>query len=152
MPERRQAATAVRDDGTRAAGPAEPRPPRRDRGIGWMVSAALVIGLAGTMNVIYGIAAISRSAFYVQDARYVFGDLRTYGWIILAIGIAQLCASLGILAFAQWARWVGVASAGANLVAQLLFVPAAPLAALAVFALDLLVLYALIVHGGRRTG
>ena len=152
MPERREAATAARDEWLPPDAPAEPRPPRRESGIGWMVSAALVIGLAGTMNAIYGIAAISRSSFYVQDARYVLGDLRTYGWILLAIGVVQLCASLGILAWAQWARWAGVASAGANMVAQLLFVPAAPLAALAVFALDLLVLYALIVHGGRRTG
>ena len=152
MPERHEATTADRDEWTWAAGPAEPRPTRRDRGIGWMVSAALIIGLAGTMNAIYGIAAISRSTFYVQDARYVVGDLRTYGWILLVIGVAQMCASAGLLAWAQWARWIGIVSAGANLIALLLFVPAEPLAALAVFALDLVVLYALIVHGGRRTG
>jgi hypothetical protein len=151
MPERRQAATAVEVEWASAAGPAERRPARRDRGIGWMVSAALVIGLAGTMNAIYGIAAISRSTFYVENARYIVGDLRTYGWILLVIGVGQMCASLGILVFAQWARWVGIASAAANAVALLLFVPSSPLAALAVFALNLLVLYALIVHGGRRT-
>jgi hypothetical protein len=152
MPEPDEAATAARDDWAWAAGTADARPARRDRGIGWMVSAALIVGLAGTMNAIYGIAAISRSTFYVQDARYVIGDLRTYGWILLAIGVLQMCASVGLLAWAQWARWVGIVSAGANLLALLLFIPAEPLAALAVFALDLVVLYALIVHGGRRTG
>jgi hypothetical protein len=152
MPERQEAATAAREEWTWASGAAERRPARRDGGVGWMVSAALIIGLAGTMNAIYGIAAISRSTFYVQDARYVIGDLRTYGWILLAIGVAQMCASLGLLAWAQWARWIGIVSAGANVIALLLFVPAGPLAALAVFALDLIVLYALVVHGGRRTG
>jgi hypothetical protein len=60
-----------------------------------------------------------------------------------------MCASVGLLA---WARWIGILSAALNALALLLFVPAEPLALLAVFALDLLVLYALIVHGGRRTG
>lgn len=149
MPELYDLPTAGGVDRAPAPRPAERR--RDDRGVGWLVSAALVIAVLGVLNVIYGIAAISRSTFYVRDAKYLFGDLNAYGWILLVLGVAQLCASLGILAWARWARWVGIASAGANAIGQLLFLPSAPLAALALFGADLLVLYALVAYGGRRT-
>jgi hypothetical protein len=151
MPELYDLPTAGGVERAPAPHPVARRPSRDDRAVGWVVSAALVLAVLGVLNVMYGIAAISRSTFYVRDARYMFGDLNTYGWVLLVLGVAQLCASLGILAWARWARWVGIASAGANAVAQLLFLPSAPLLALALFGADLLVLYGLIAYGGRRT-
>ena len=56
-----------------AGRPAERR--RSHRGVGWLVSAALFIAVLGVLNVIYGIAAISRSTFHMKDAPYLVGDL-----------------------------------------------------------------------------
>lgn len=120
-----------------------------DHAVGWLVFAAIVLALVGVLNGIYGIAAIATSSFYAQDARYVFGNLETHGWLMLLIGVVQFCASLGVLAFAQWARWVGVASVGANAIVQLLVMPAAPFLALALLAMDVLVIYGLVAYGGR---
>ena len=50
--------------------------------------------IAGAVNVIYGIAAISDSSFYVNGARHVlFDDLSTWGWVVLIVGVAQIVAS-----------------------------------------------------------
>jgi hypothetical protein len=133
----------------RAVRPA-PRPSNRaDRGIGWLVFAALMVGVAGVLNTIYGIAAVSSSSFYVRDAKYVLGDLETFGWILLVLGVVQMCASAGILAWASWARWVGVACAAGNAVVQILFIPSYPFLAITLYAVDLIVIYGLVAYGGR---
>jgi hypothetical protein len=120
------------------------------QGYGWVVFAAVLILLAATLNVIYGLAAIGNSQFYVSDTHFVISNLKTWGWVVLAFGVIQYCAALGILVQASWARWTGVAVAGVNAVIQLVFLPAAPFLALSVFALDLLVIYGLIAYGGRE--
>jgi hypothetical protein len=120
------------------------------QGYAWVVFAAVIILLAATLNVIYGIAAIGNSHFYAANTHFVISNLSTWGWVVLAFGVVQYCAALGILVQASWARWTGVAVAAINAVIQLVFLPAAPFLALSVFALDLLVIYGLIAYGGRE--
>jgi hypothetical protein len=121
-----------------------------DKGQGWVLFAGILILIAGVMNSIGGIAAIDDANFYVNDAEYVFSDLNTWGWIILVIGIMQLFAAFSIWSGGAYGRWVGVLSASLNAMAQLFFIPAFPLWSLAIFALDLLVIYGLVVYGGQR--
>jgi hypothetical protein len=121
-----------------------------EAGSGWVAFAGVVILIVGLMNVIYGIAAIDNSSFYVQDARYILSDLNTWGWILLVVGAIQCLVGVGIWARVQIARWLGVLAASANAVIMLLFLPAYPFLALALFTLDLLVVYGLIAYGGRR--
>ena len=109
-----------------------------------MIFAGIMILIVGVMNVIYGLAAIDNSTFFVQDARYVvLNDLNTWGWILLVVGAVQLVAAFGIWSRAAWGRWIGIISASGNAIIQLLFIASFPLAALALFSLDLLVIYAL---------
>jgi hypothetical protein len=121
-----------------------------DRGNGWLVFAGSMLLLLGVMNGIEGIAAISKSHFFVGNAEYVFGDLRSWGWTLLIIGVAQALVGTGIFFRNQIARWAGVLAAGLNAIAQLLSIPAYPFWSLSLFAVDILVLYGLIVYG-RRT-
>jgi hypothetical protein len=118
-----------------------------ERGVGWMVFAAVMLAVGGSLNGVYGIAAVASSKFYAGGVTYVIGDLKTLGWIALALAAAQLAASLGILVFAGWARWVGAAAAGLSAVVHLLVMPGAPFLAIALFAVNVLVLYALVAHG-----
>ncbi len=148
-PADRETAGYSREPVRRGASPAEDEY-GEPHGYGWVVFAAVLILLAATLNVIYGIAAIGNSQFYVSNTHFVISDLKTWGWVVLAFGVVQYCAALGILVQASWARWTGVAVAGVNAVIQLVFLPAAPFLALSVFALDLLVIYGLIAYGGRE--
>lgn len=118
---------------------------------GWATFAGVMLSIVGVLNIIYGIAAIDDANFYINDARYVVSDLNTYGWVLLIFGAIQFCAAFSIFGGTSWGRWVGVATAGVNSIAQLLFLPAYPLLALALFSVDILIVYGLIAHGGRNT-
>jgi hypothetical protein len=80
----------------------------------------------------------------------VSSDLRTWGWIVLVLGVLQLVAALNIARGSELARWFGVAAAGINAIAQLLFLPGRPLWSIAAFTMDILVVYALIVCTAAR--
>ena len=115
-----------------------------------MLFAGIMIMMVGVLNIIWGIAAIDRSSFFVQDTQYIFSDLRTWGWIILVLGGLQLAAAFSIWAGGGYGRWFGIASATCNAIAALMAIPAQPFWALAIFAVDILVIYALAAYGGDR--
>ena len=122
-----------------------------ERGVGWLVFAATMLGLAGIFCVIDGVMALARSKFYTANAVYVFSDLRTWGWITLIVGAVAIVAAMGVLSGSSFARWFGIAAAALNAIGQFMFVQAAyPWWSLTVFACDVLVIYALAVYGGRR--
>jgi hypothetical protein len=123
---------------------------RTDRGSGWLMYAAIMLGFAATYNVIDGVLALANSKVYAANATYVFSDLRTWGWIVLLLGILEGIAAFTVLAGSNFARWFGVAAAGLNAIGQLMFVSAYPFWALAMFATDLLIIYALAVYGGQK--
>ena len=95
-------------------------------------------------------AAIDNSRFFVQDTTYIFSNLNTWGWIILIIGALQLAAAFSIWAGGSFGRWFGIAAATVNAIAALLSIPAYPFWSLAIFAVDVLVIYGLSTYGGDR--
>jgi hypothetical protein len=119
------------------------------RPTGWVMFAGLMLVLLGCTNTIEGVAAVSGSHFFTPRAHYLFGNLDSWGWVIWVIGIAQGLTGIAILVRNQFARWLGVAFAACNTLAQLLMIQAYPFWSLALWTLDILVIYALIVHGGR---
>jgi hypothetical protein len=119
-------------------------------GAGWVTFAAVLLGLAGAFNVFDGILALSKSRFYTAEATYVFSDLNTWGWIVLVLGVIQLLAAFSLMGGSELARWFGIFVASINAIGQLMFVPAYPFWALSLFAVDILIIYALAVYGGRR--
>jgi hypothetical protein len=123
-----------------------------ERGFGWLLFAATMLGLAGLLSVFDGIIALSRGKFYTANSSYVFTDLRTWGWITLVIGALLIVAAMGVFSGSGFARWFGILMAGLNAVG-LFGSPTAqayPFWSLIIFALDILVIYALAVYGGKR--
>ena len=120
------------------------------KGLGWVTFATVLLGLAGIWNFVDGILAISSSHVYTANGSYVFSDLNTWGWIVMILGIVEGLAALAILSGSEVARWFGIAVAGLNAIGQLAFIPIYPWWGLAMFAVDLLIIYALAVYGGRR--
>jgi hypothetical protein len=120
-----------------------------ERGFGWIVFSGVIIMIVGILNFIYGIAAIDESKFYVGEHKFVITDLKTWGWIVTIIGGIQILVGAGIWARSQAARWLGVFIASLNAIAQLLFIAGNPWLSLALFSLDILVIYGLICYGGR---
>ena len=123
-----------------------------ERGQGWVIFAAVLLLTLGTINVIDGIAAIGNAHFYVGNVHYVFGDLKTWGWVVLILGALQLLVGLGVFVKNQSARWTGVVVLSLNALAQLLMMPAYPFWSLSIFAIDIVALYGLIAYGKRIAG
>lgn len=117
------------------------------RGFGWIIFAGVLIGMAGVINLIYGIAAIAESQFYVLNTHFVVSSLKTWGWVVTIIGAIQICVAVGVWMRSGWARWTGVAIASLNAIAQLMFIPAYPWLSLAIFTMDILVIYGLVSYG-----
>jgi uncharacterized membrane protein (DUF2068 family) len=120
-----------------------------DRGAGWVMFAGIMIFIAGSLNTIWGIAAIDKASFFIENERYIISDLSTWGWIVLIIGVLQLIAAFSIWAGNAYGRWIGILTASASAIGALLSIPGYPLWSLAVFSLDILVVYGLVAYGGR---
>jgi hypothetical protein len=118
-------------------------------GYGLVLFAAVLLVILGCFNLIYGIAAIANSHVFTANAHYVFGDLRTWGWITLIIGVLLLGAAAGVLAGNQLARWFAVAVLGLNAIDQMFFIPAYPFWSLMIIAVDVVALYGLCAYGSR---
>jgi uncharacterized membrane protein (DUF2068 family) len=118
-------------------------------GSGWILFAGIMLMIAGILNIVYGIAAIDKSAFFTANAKYVITDLNTWGWFVLIVGAIQFLAAFGIWAGSEWGRWVGIISAGCNAIVQMFFISGQPLLSVSLFAVDILVIYGLVVYGGR---
>ena len=119
-------------------------------GQGLVTFAGVMLMIAAVLNTLYGIAAIDKANVFVQHARYVFGDLSTWVWFVLALGVLQFFAALAIWRGASWGRWFGVACASANAILQTLWLPSYPILALTILPLDIIAIYGLLAHGGRR--
>ena len=61
---------------------------------GWLLFARIMIAAVGILDVIYGIAAIGNSSFFVGDARYILSDLNTWGWVMLVLEALQVIAAV----------------------------------------------------------
>jgi hypothetical protein len=120
------------------------------KGYGLLLFAMVMMAVAGIWAIFEGIAAIAGSRVFVADALFVFSDLNTWGWIMLGLGALLLLSALTLLSGSQFARWFGITAAGANALGQLMFIQAYPLWSIAMFAADVIIIYALAVYAGPK--
>ncbi len=110
---------------------------------GWWVFAGIMLVIAGTLNVIWGIAAIDDAKFFVADQKYIISSLHTWGWVTLILGVLELIAGFSLFSGGGFGRWVGLFAASLSAISALLSLPAYPLWSLAVFAISIIVVYQL---------
>ena len=120
------------------------------RGLGMVVFAGALLATIGFFNLLDGIVAIAKSSFFIGNARYVVGDLRTWGWVMTIFGAVQLLAAAGVFLGNQLARWFAVAVVGLNAIAQMFFIPAYPFWSLLIIAADIVALWGLCAYGSRE--
>ncbi|HKN54705.1 MAG TPA: hypothetical protein VJX66_19550 [Amycolatopsis sp.] len=128
--------------------------PPRDRAVagsrrvGWIWFAGSIMVLVGLFDIVEGLVALFHGAYYVvgPNGLLVF-DLRGWGWIHLLVGILAVAAGIALFGGMVWARIVTVLLAGFNALAQLTFLSAYPVWGVVIIALDVIVIWAVIVHG-----
>ena len=118
--------------------------------VGWIVFAAVFMITVGALNAIQGLAALFRDdAFWVLgNGSVVTFNITTWGWIHLLMGAAAdprrraADAGLGVR------RVAGIVLVALNMMAQFGFATLYPFWSLIAIAIDVAIIYALVVHGG----
>lgn len=119
------------------------------KGVGSAVFAAILLLIAGTLNVIYGFAAIGDAHFYTDSGvHYVLGSLHTWGWVTVLLGAIQFFAGISLIRGGGFGRVIGIIAASLGAIGALLSVGQGyPFWSLGIFAICLIVIHGLVVYG-----
>jgi hypothetical protein len=124
-----------------------------DRGEGWLLFAAIVLGVAGIMRVFDAIWAFRYHGVLPQNFEdAIFGhSLRTYGWVYLAVAVVLILCAFGVMARSQVSRWIGIFAGAVLAISAIWWMPFYPVWSLTYIFVGVLVIYGLAAHGGRET-
>ncbi len=118
------------------------------RGTGRAAFAAVLLLIAGTLNIVYGIGALDNANIFVNDKRYIFTDLNTMGWVMIVLGIIQLTGGFSLLAGNTYGRIIGITGATLGAISALFSIGGAyPWWSLALFFLCIYIIHGLFVLG-----
>ncbi len=116
--------------------------------VGWIAFAGMMMLMVGVFNLISGMAAVFNDEIFVTAGNLtVLLDVTTWGWVHIVLGLALAGTGLALVSGQTWARVVGVVLVMVNMASQLVALPAYPWWAMIVIAVDVVVLWAIIVHG-----
>jgi hypothetical protein len=114
---------------------------------GWTVFAGVVLLIVGSLDALYGLAAILNNEVVIVGGHgAIIADLTTWGWVHLILGSIVALTGLGLFAGNPAARWAAVFFVSVNAVAQIVWFPAAPLWAFLMIVLEVVVIYQLTVR------
>jgi hypothetical protein len=122
-----------------------------DAGSGWVTFAGAYLLVAGLMNVIWGIVALSnKSAFH--ESGLVWSSLNTWGWIAIVTGTLQAVAGLMIVARRFSGQWLGGVLALVGIFVSFFSMGAYPIWSVTALVANGLVLWAVTAHGDEFYG
>jgi hypothetical protein len=111
---------------------------------GWAVFAGCMLLIVGSLNALYGLAAILNDEIVIVGGQgVILADVTTWGWIHLILGSIIAATGLGLFTGNSGARWAAVFFVTVNAVAQIVWFPAAPLWAFLIILLDVTIIYQL---------
>ena len=118
------------------------------RGIGRVVFAAVLLLIAGTLNIIYGFGALDDANIFTDDQRYIFTNLNTLGWVLILLGVFQLLAGFALMADSAFGRVVGIIAGSLGAIGALLSIGGSyPWWSLGIFVLCIWVVHGIYIYG-----
>ena len=116
---------------------------------GWIVFAGVMMLMMGAFHVIQGLVALFQDTYYLvgQEGLVVQVDYTTWGWVHTILGAVVILAGVALLAGQMWARIVAIILAFGSALVNIAFLGAYPLWSLTMIAIDVLVIWAVSVHG-----
>ena len=121
------------------------------RGAGRALFAAVFLMVGGVLNIVWGIAAIGSSGFFMDNQHYIFGSLKSWGWITLIIGILEILASVSLFGGGPYGIYFGIFAGSLAAIGALLDIPAYPFWSIAIFALSIWIIWGLAQYAGDRS-
>jgi hypothetical protein len=118
---------------------------------GWIRFGGAMMIMVGCFSIIEGLIALFQNEYYLTTAQGpLVLDLTGWGWLHTVMGGLAIVIGLGLFGGAAWARVAGVVFACLNVLAQLAFMAVYPIWATVVITADILIIWALVVHGGQK--
>lgn len=130
------------------------RTPPRTEWAGWVRFAAIIILVSGIFSAIQGLAAvIGPDTYYavVEGDLFVL-NVAGWGWVNLILGALLIVTAFGLFSEAGWARVTAIVLAVLSAIVQMLLVPVQPWWSFIVIAIDITIIYAVVVRGQELRG
>jgi hypothetical protein len=117
----------------------------------WMFFAGAMLVLLGVLHVLDGLVSLFKDELFAVRPNRMPVDVSyvVWGWSHLVFGPILIALGYAVLAARRWARLTAVVLAAVSAIVNFAFLPAYPLWSVIAITLDLLVIYALTVHGGE---
>jgi hypothetical protein len=128
-------------------------PPTRSGWTGYIGFAGIMMFVLGCFHAITGLVAIFDSEYYLvgKNGLIVEVDYTVWGWTHLVLGALIALAGAFLTTGAAWARAIAVVAAVVSAVVNLSFLSAYPIWSALMITFDVLVIYAVTVHGSRES-
>jgi len=118
------------------------------RGAGRVAFAGILLLVAGTINIIYGIGSLDDANIFINDKRFIFTNLNTLGWVLIILGLIQLTGGISLIAGNTYGRLIGIVGGTLGAIGALLSIGGNyPWWSLAVFFLCVYVVHGIFVYG-----
>jgi hypothetical protein len=117
--------------------------------VGWIVFGAVMAVLSGIFSAIWGIVGLVRQEFFRVDSsgNVIAVNYHLWGTLELVLGVIGICVGVALLTGSRVAQLSAIALATLNAVTHLLIISAFPVWSVLVIALDVMVVFAIAVHG-----
>ena len=127
------------------------RVPGKSAWTGWVSFASAMLLLIGCFQVMAGLVGIFKDDFYAvsKDDLVVSIDYTAWGVVHLLMGAIAIATAVGMGAGVMWARVLGVIFAITNATVNLAFISAYPVWSTLLIAFDVILIWALTVHGAE---
>jgi len=120
--------------------------------VGWVAFAGVLLIMLGVFNAIDGLAALFADEFFVDtDEGTLVFNLTSWGWIHLVFGSLQVIMGIALFSGVRWARAGAVVLLVVNATAHMAFLASSPVWSALIIALNVVCIWALIVHGEEVT-
>jgi hypothetical protein len=124
---------------------------RESAWVSWVEFASVMLILLGSFHVIEGLVGLFRDEVFATGRRGLVFDasFTTWGWTHVIWGVIVILVGACLLAGQTWARIVAVAIAFVSAILNLAFLPAYPIWSVMMIGFDVVVIWAIMVHGGE---
>jgi len=115
---------------------------------GWIAFASVMLMLSGVLSGVEGFLAVINNNWTMWNNNGLpFGSAYGWGWWSMFVGLVVFSIGAALMRGSMFARTVAVFVAASSLISHFVSLNVAPLWSITLITIDLLVIWAVIVHG-----
>ena len=127
------------------------REPEPTGWVGWIAFASTMMIMLGMFHAFQGLIALFQRSYYLvgENRLTIHLDYTAWGWTHIVVGLVVFGAGIGLLSGQMWGRIVGTVVALASALVNIAFLSAYPIWSTMMITFDVLIIWALTVHGSE---